>query len=284
MTKFAVFSLALLQCVYVYAQSKYDNYGKIRYASPLKSFTIFDRSPQLFPRDTAYLQAKKDHDRKVKDKKNLVVDEEDEIESKLDAEGERELSRAKAKASNEYQFVGIVNGAKDLKSVQWFARRKQCKSEEDEDAWSLRMVYIDPVSTARDMLLSNELDVYGEYKPEGRDEETGRVLIKPTYSLRAKSPFNLWNFRPKQFLTDKSGMKSRERRMKAGVYTDGEYVYEATYDYRKGKNVMRKVRSGSAEFSEYAKSNMSEKQVHDLTARMSEDQPDIVLERTTAND
>ena len=274
----------------VSAQSKYDNYGKIQYAAPIKSLTIFDK-PQLFPRDTAYLQAKEEQERKQRDKKNLVVDEDDEVS--VVAVDDDDDKHSKAKASNEYQFVGVVNGAKDLKTVQWFARRrKQCRSgveddssaRGDADAWSLRMVYIDPISTARDMLLSNKLDVFGEYRPNGRDPETGRVLIKPTYSIRTKSPLNLWNFRPKQFLTDKSGMKTRERRMKAGVYTDGENIYEATYDYRKGKNVMKKVQSESPGLSEYSKSNMSDKQVQDLMSRMSKDQPDIVLERTTADD
>lgn len=284
-----LFNVIAALAVIVHAQNKYDNYGKVQYASPLKSLTIFDK-PQISPRDEVYLKALKEAEKLKKDKQNLVIDEDEEEDGeKIGAMDAQALQSAKAKSSNEYQFVGIVNGAKNLKEVQWFAKRKRKvggEQDSQDDDWSLRMVYVDPLSTARDMLVENKIDLYAEYNPDGRDPETGRVRIKPTYSLRKKSILNAFNFAPKQFLTDKSGMKTRERRIKPGLYTDGESVYEGTYDYRKGKNVMRKYNSpmASSDLKEYLKTNMGDGQVEKLMSRIAEEQPDIVIERTSAKD
>lgn len=258
-------------------QSGYQGYGEVKFASPLRSYTVFDE-PQLFPRDKARLERKREIERLEREESQLVIDEEDGA-PKRDGAVLSEMTMAKI--SNDYQFVGVVNGAKDLNNVEWFARKKPKNEENKTAGWSLRMVYADGVSTARDMLLNRVIDLYGEYRPDGRDKETGRVLVKPDYSVRKKSPMNLWNFRPVQFLTDKSGMKTRERRIKPGLYTDGEHVFEGSYDYLQGKNVMRKYES----FEGYARSkHMDQQALERLQSRMATDQPDLVIEKTSRFD
>jgi len=279
MRREALIFLTIVGCIS--AQSKYENYGKVKYAAPIKSLTIFDRMPQLYPRDRAVQEAQLEYAREKRDEKSLIVDDENELDG--DEGSAAEDARTITKASNEYKFVGIVNGAKNLRQVKWIARRRSKSNggsfQDSPDNWSLRMVYIDPLSTARDMLVNEKVDLYASYEPVGRDPDTGRVNLKPHYSLREKSIRNVWNFRPKQFLTDKSGMKSRERRIRTGVYTDGAFIYEASYDYQKGKNVMKKV--GTLEEKQ---ASMSDTEITSLSERLTEGQPDIILERTTKND
>jgi hypothetical protein len=85
----------------------------------------------------------------------------------------------------------------------------------------------------------------------------------------------LWNFSPRNFIGDSSGMYWRERRVRPGLYTDGETVYEATYRYRDGRNGMR-YRSNLAQWlgSRSVDENLKEK----LVKRMEEKVPDLVLE------
>lgn len=64
-----------------------------------------------------------------------------------------------------------------------------------------------------------------------------------------------------------------------GLYTDGEHVFEGSYDYLQGKNVMRKYES----FEGYARSkHMDQQALERLQSRMATDQPDLVIEKTVS--
>lgn len=87
---------------------------------------------------------------------------------------------------------------------------------------------------------------------------------------------NLWNFSPKHFITDSSGMYWRERRLRPGLYTDGSSVYEASYRYRDGRNGMHKVSS----FDKFLSSKAIDvSQKNKILKRLQEDVPDVVLEQ-----
>jgi hypothetical protein len=67
----------------------------------------------------------------------------------------------------------------------------------------------------------------------------------------------------------------RERRLPAGLYTDGTMVYETTYRYKDGRNGIRKVRS----FSQYLQDTGVDKGTKDkILKRLQSDVPDIVIE------
>lgn len=67
----------------------------------------------------------------------------------------------------------------------------------------------------------------------------------------------------------------RERRLRPGLYTDGNTVYEASYRYRDGRNGMRRLST----FDKYLSSkSISEKQKSKILRRLKEDTPDVVLE------
>lgn len=87
---------------------------------------------------------------------------------------------------------------------------------------------------------------------------------------------NLWNFNIKHLFTDSSGMYWRERRLPAGLYTDGGTVYEASYRYRDGRNGMHRI-SSLADFrnSRSVPASQKEKIVKRLEQQ---DAPDVVLE------
>ena len=85
----------------------------------------------------------------------------------------------------------------------------------------------------------------------------------------------LWNFSPKHFFTDSSGMYWRERRLRPGVYTDGTSVFETTYRYKDGRNGIRKVRTLN-QFLQDATIDQATKER--LKKRIQKDPPDIVVE------
>lgn len=67
----------------------------------------------------------------------------------------------------------------------------------------------------------------------------------------------------------------RERRLRPGLYTDGNTVYEASYRYRDGRNGMRRL----SPFDKYLSSKaVDEKQKSKILRRLKEDTPDVVLE------
>ena len=93
--------------------------------------------------------------------------------------------------------------------------------------------------------------------------------------LTCFSPRNLWNFSPKHVLTDSSGMYWRERRVRPGLYTDGQTVYEASYRYADGRNGMYR-KSTLGQFLESTK--VPDKQKKHILERLDKDAPDLVLE------
>ena len=67
----------------------------------------------------------------------------------------------------------------------------------------------------------------------------------------------------------------RERRLRPGLYTDGQNVYEASYRYADGRNGMYRKSS----LQQYLDSpKVREKQKKRLLERLDKDAPDIVLE------
>lgn len=67
----------------------------------------------------------------------------------------------------------------------------------------------------------------------------------------------------------------RERRVRPGLYTDGNTVYEASYRYRDGRNGMHRLST----FEKYLKSKaVNQAQKDRILLRLKEDTPDIVLE------
>lgn len=75
--------------------------------------------------------------------------------------------------------------------------------------------------------------------------------------------------------TDSSGMFWRERRLRPGLYTDGQSVYEASYRYRDGRNGMHR-RSTLAQFLNSKAVDAPQKEK--IVKRLKEDTPDLVLE------
>ena len=86
---------------------------------------------------------------------------------------------------------------------------------------------------------------------------------------------NLFNFSPKHFFTDSSGAYWRERRLRPGMYTDGETVYEASYRYRDGRNGMHKVSTLKQFLSSSA---VDRKEKEGIIKKLKEAAPDVVLE------
>lgn len=75
----------------------------------------------------------------------------------------------------------------------------------------------------------------------------------------------------------------RERRLRDGLYTDGNTVYEASYRYRDGRNGMHKVSS----LTQYFNSLNNKSFLYDddpakikerILKRLKYDTPDVVLE------
>lgn len=67
----------------------------------------------------------------------------------------------------------------------------------------------------------------------------------------------------------------RERRVRPGLYTDGNMVYEASYRYRDGRNGMHRL-SSLKQFM--ASKGISQKQKNDIQKRLKGGPPDVVLE------
>lgn len=67
----------------------------------------------------------------------------------------------------------------------------------------------------------------------------------------------------------------RERRLRPGLYTDGNMVYEASYRYRDGRNGMHRLSS----FQQFMSSKaFSQKKKSEISKRLKGDAPDVVLE------
>lgn len=67
----------------------------------------------------------------------------------------------------------------------------------------------------------------------------------------------------------------RERRLRPGLYTDGNTVYETSYRFQDGRNGMHRMSS----FEKYLSSKaVDSKQKEKILRRLNEDTPDVVLE------
>lgn len=287
----------------------------LRFASPLQSLTIWDddsaasssknTSPrsQFLPRYKAGLKAEAEV-RKAMQAKHAAalarLDENDRnwarkaaaLEQRLQREADRKAEQAFEQASreyaaehgsssssatttsdkdgNSYQFVGVVSPS-STKAVTWYARKKPPQSE-----WSLRLVHVNRAAIIKDMFNRGKVDIFSRYKNTGKvDEETEQRIVKSEYVVKEKSWRTLWNFSPKHFFTDSSGMYWRERRLPPGTYTDGSTVYESSYRYRDGRNGMRRVSS----FDQFLNSKKVDSATKEkVVKRMKTDVPDVVLE------
>jgi len=183
---------------------------------------------------------------------------------------EKQSKRSIGKSSKKYQFVGVVN-RKGEKPITWYARPKPENSK-----WSVRLVHVNRDAIIKDLFNQGKVDIFAKYKNTGKmDEETNAPIVKSNYYVKKRSWRNLWNFSPKHFFTDPSGMYWRERRLRPGLYTDGLSVYESSYRYSDGRNGMHRV-SGFQQF--LASKSVKEDQKKMILKKLKEAEPDIVLE------
>lgn len=285
----------------------------LRFASPLQTLTLFPKDvPTTTPREKflpkfkAALSAEKkarealakqreffdgnninpgesDWDKRAEDREKVREEREEQFVSKA---VDRALSRFKetpditSKNQNKYQFVGVVQPPGSAKKVKWYARKRAGGSK-----WNVRLLHVNRDVIVRDMFVSGEIDLFAKYintgKPrdelqEGEDPKAPRrPMIEADYSIKKRTPLNLWNFNPKHFFTDSSGAFWRERRLSPGLYTDGKLVYESKYRYSDGKNGMKPIsRLDTLLKSKSVKDTVK----NDLLKRLKEDSPDVVIE------
>merc|ERR1711862_280977 len=101
-------------------------------------------------------------------------------------------------------------------------------------------------------------------------------IISSKYTVKERSWRTLWNRSPKHFLGDSSGMYWRERRLREGLYTDGNNVYESSYRYRDGRNGMHRLSTLEQYFD--SKSVRDDKPKKEkILRRLRESAPDVVV-------
>lgn len=182
-----------------------------------------------------------------------------------------------SKSANNYQFVGVVQ---PNKNVKWYARYKPKDSK-----WSVRVINVDKAALLRDLFVRGKIDLYSSYKNTGTqaraygiendDFDYKGACIEVEYTVKERSWKTLWNFSPKSFFTDRSGMYWRQRRLSPGIYTDGEKVYETSYHYAEGRNGMKLI---SRNLNEYFEVH-PEFDKNNLLGKMNKGaRPDLVLE------
>jgi len=176
--------------------------------------------------------AKKAYDKAVK-----------KMEASLNKMGEHKIKERNAKSSK-YQFVGVVD-KREKNKVKWYARKKYRGTK-----WSLRLVHVDQAAIIKDLHTKGKADIFAKYSKgdklirtteDGKKEIINTIPVKAEYSVRERSWKTLWNFSLKHFFTDSSGMYWRERRLRPGIYTDGESVFETTYHYGEGRNGIKQI-------------------------------------------
>lgn len=180
--------------------------------------------------------------------------------------------------------MGLVDRTKKEQSISWHARPKP-----ENAKWSVRLVHVNKDAIIKDLFNRGKIDIFAKYTNTGRQVETvekgedGETVTKKTtvpivttkYEVRERSLKNLYNFSLKHFFTDSSGAYWRERRLRPGMYTDGESVYESSYRYRDGRNGMHRV--GSLQ-QFLASSSVDVKDKDKILKKLKEAAPDIVLE------
>jgi len=183
------------------------------------------------------------------------------------------------RSQNDYQFTGVVMPHKGNK-VKWYARKKPKNAD-----WSVRMVHVDKAAVLRDLFVRGKVDIYAEYKNRGIplpvEEEGDEVkklgaIIEPKYTAKERSWRTLWNFSPTHFFTDRSGMFWRERRIRSGIYTDGQNVFESTYRYIEGRNGMTPL--PGVDLSSFLDRYSDETQKQNILEKVETSTPDVVSE------
>lgn len=197
----------------------------------------------------------------------------------------KDAAGEKPQNPNKYQYVGLVDRNNKDKPVSWHARPKPKNAK-----WSVRMVHVNKDAIVKDLFDRGKIDIFAKYTNTGRQVQTeekaedGKTTITKTtnvpivttkYEARERSLKNLYNFSMKHFFTDSSGAYWRERRIRPGMYTDGESVYESSYRYRDGRNGMHKIGS-LKQF--LASSAVDSKDKEKILKSLKQAAPDVVLE------
>lgn len=90
--------------------------------------------------------------------------------------------------SNTYQFVGVVNSARNTdKPITWYARPKPADAQ-----WSVRLVHVNRQAILYDLFRRGKVDIFAKYKNLGKvvTEEgvtTRKPVIKAEYEVRERS-------------------------------------------------------------------------------------------------
>ncbi|KAL7567023.1 hypothetical protein ACA910_019947 [Epithemia clementina (nom. ined.)] len=183
------------------------------------------------------------------------------------------------KNPNTYQFVGVVHPATttsiktfwNSSPITWYARPKPRNAK-----WSIRLVHVNRPAILKDLFQQGKVDLFARYTNTGRvDETTGLPIITSHYQVKERSWRNMWNFSPKHFITDSSGMYWRERRLRPGLYTDGKTVYETAYRYSDGRNGLYPKSSLDTLLKSSA---IPLKTKTRIQQRLQQDVPDLVVE------
>jgi len=205
----------------------------------------------------------------------------------------RAMALKKKMPKNRYQFVGVVDSKQKRKKqkkkdsgdvITWYARPKPTG-----DKWSVRLVHVNQQAIVKDLFARGKIDIFAKYtnhgvpKPPSGDSDDGvkqhkvspLPIVKSKYEVRKRSWRNLWNFSPKHYFTDSSGMYWRERRLPSGMYTDGLNVYETSYRYKDGRNGMHPLGTLSQFLSS---KSFTDKEKATILKKLQSAEPDIVLE------
>jgi len=199
--------------------------------------------------------------------------------SKYDAMAGNSADTKTPNNSNKYQFVGLVDRSNTKKPISWHARPKPSNAK-----WSVRLLHVNQDVIVKDLFDRGKIDIFakytntGEMKIEGEGDAaktTSVPIVTTKYEARERSLKTLFNFSPKHFFTDSSGAYWRERRLRSGMYTDGDTVYESSYRYRDGRNGMHKVSTLQQFLSSAAVDSKDKKRI---LKKLREAAPDVVLE------
>jgi len=278
----------------------------LRFASPLQALTIWDKAvagvstprDAFLPKYKAGLQAEHDtrealqkrheeflekQDKESKDWPKRAAAIERRRKTRDDALIEKAYDNAvksfqepktgdvcAPKDPNQFQFVGVVNKKNSAKAITWYARKKPAEAK-----WSMRLVHVNQDAIIKDLFNQGKVDIVATYKNTGKSEELKKPIINSQYDVKERSWRTLWNFSPKHFFTDPSGMYWRECRLRPGIYTDGKIVYESTYRYKDGRNGMYKLER----LERFLKNkNIDVVEKRKITKRLKNEAPDVVLE------
>jgi len=206
----------------------------------------------------------------------------------------RAMALKKKMPKNRYQFVGVVDSKQKRKKqkkkdsgdvITWYARPKPTGA-----MWSVRLVHANQQAIVKDLFARGKIDIFARYtnhgvpkQPTGGDSDdeikqrkvSPLPIVKSKYEVRQRSWRNFWNFSPKHYFTDSSGMYWRERRLPSGMYTDGLNVYETSYRYKDGRNGMHPLGTLSQFLSS---KSFTDKEKATILKKLQSAEPDIVLE------